>query len=219
MAEIVIFGTGDIGQIAHFYLTKDSPHRPVAFTVDAAYIKEDTFCDLPVVPFEELERRFPPAQFKMFAALSYSHMNAIRAEKFEAGKRKGYEFISYISSRATYWGTPIGENCFIFEDNTIQPFTTIGNNVTLWSGNHIGHHSTIGDHCFISSHVVISGGVVVEPYCFFGVNSTIRDHVTIGRRCVVGMGAMVTKSCEPDGVYTGAPAVRRQAPSGDLKKI
>jgi sugar O-acyltransferase (sialic acid O-acetyltransferase NeuD family) len=219
MADIVLFGVGDIGQLAHFYLTHDSPHRPVAFTVDAAYIKEPTFCGLPVVPFQDVEAKFPPSQFKMFVAVSYSGVNKVRAAKFNEAKQKGYELISYVSSKATYWGTPIGENCFIFEDNTIQPFTKIGNNVTLWSGNHIGHHSTIGDHCFISSHVVISGGVVVEPYCFLGVNATIRDHVTIGARCVVGMGAMVTKSCEADGVYTGAPATRREATSGDLRKI
>ena len=35
----------------------------------------------------------------------------------------------------------------------------IGNDVVLWSGNHIGHDSTIGDHCFIASHVVVSGNV------------------------------------------------------------
>ena len=218
MSDIVIFGAGDIGQLAHFYLTKDSPHKPVAFTMDAAYIKETSLAGLPVLPFEGIEKQFPPDRFKMFVAVSYSNVNQVRAAKYTEAKQKGYELISYVSSRATHWGTPIGDNCFIFEDNTIQPFTRIGNNVTLWSGNHIGHHSTIGDHCFISSHVVISGGVVVEPYCFIGVNSTIRDHVIIGERCVVGMGSMITKSCEPGGVYLGAPA-KRQSSTDDLKKI
>ncbi|HLK88484.1 MAG TPA: acetyltransferase [Polyangia bacterium] len=218
MADIVIFGAGDIGQLAHFYLTKDSPHKPVAFTMDSAYIKEPSFLDLPVVPFEEVQRLFPPQQFKMFIAVSYSAVNKVRAAKYAEAKEKGYELISYISSKASYFGTPVGDNCFIFEDNTIQPFTRIGNNVTLWSGNHIGHHSTIGDHCFISSHVVISGGVVVEPYCFLGVNSTVRDHVTIGSRCVVGMGSMITKNLEPGGVYVGSPA-KRQASSEEIKKI
>lgn len=69
----------------------------------------------------------------------------------------------------------MGDNCFVFENQTIQPFVKIGNDVIIWSGNHIGHHSMIGDHCFISSHVVISGNVKIEPYCFLGVNSSIRD--------------------------------------------
>jgi sugar O-acyltransferase (sialic acid O-acetyltransferase NeuD family) len=216
--KIVVFGAGDIAQLAHFYLTRDSPYQVAAFTVDAAYLKERTFCGVPVVAFEEVAREFPPDRFGMFVAVSYSQVNEVRAKKYEEAKQKGYRLISYVSSRATYYGTELGDNCFIFEDNTIQPFTKIGNNVTLWSGNHIGHHSTIGDHCFISSHVVISGGVVVEPYCFIGVNSTVRDHVTIKERCVIGMGSMITKDCEAGGVYVGSPA-KRQSSSGDLKKI
>ncbi len=218
--KIVVFGAGDIAQLANFYLTRDSHYRVAAFTVDAPYIKEPMFEGVPVVPFEEINRHFSPESHGMFVALSYSQVNQVRASKFAEAKAKGYKLITYISSKATYYGTEIGENCFIFEDNTIQPFTKIGNNVTMWSGNHIGHHSTIGDHCFLSSHVVVSGGVTIEPYCFLGVNSTLRDHVTIGERTVIGMGAMVTKDCEPNSVYVGAPAQRKSSSSSDeLKKI
>lgn len=218
--NIVVFGAGDIAQLARFYLGRDSPYRVAAFTVDGAYVKESQVDGLPVVPFEEVTKEFSPGGFGMFVAVSYSQVNQVRALKFAEAKAKGYALITYISSKATYYGTEVGENCFIFEDNTIQPFTKIGNNVTLWSGNHIGHHSTIGDHCFISSHVVISGGVVIEPYCFLGVNSTLRDHVRIGERTVVAMGAMVTKDCEPNSVYVGAPARRKSSSSpDDLKKI
>jgi UDP-3-O-[3-hydroxymyristoyl] glucosamine N-acyltransferase len=87
----------------------------------------------------------------------------------------------------------IGEHCFIFEDNTVQPFVKVGNNVVLWSGNHIGHHSTIHDHNFISSHVVISGFVDVGESCFMGVNSTIGNNVNIGRDCLIGAGAIIVK--------------------------
>ena len=104
---------------------------------------------------------------------------------------------TYISSKAIYYGTPVGENCFILEDNTIQPFVTIGNNVFLWSGNHIGHHSKIMDHCFLSSHVVISGGCNIKVNCFLGVNSALRDSITLGRFSIVGAGAIVMQNC-PD---------------------
>lgn len=218
--DVIIFGAGDIAQLAHFYLTRDSPYRVAAFTVDAAYIKEPAFEGLPVVPFEHITDEFGPDRYQMFVAISYSQVNQVRAAKYHEAKAKGYKLVTYISSKASYFGTPIGDNCFIFEDNTIQPFTRIGNNVTMWSGNHFGHHSTIGDHCFISSHVVISGGVVIQPYCFLGVNSTLRDHVTIGERTVIGMGAMVTKDCEPNSVYVGAPAQRKSSSAPDeLKKI
>jgi UDP-3-O-[3-hydroxymyristoyl] glucosamine N-acyltransferase len=113
----------------------------------------------------------------------------------------------------------IGENCFILEDNTIQPFVTIGNNVTLWSGNHIGHHSTIHDHTFIASHVVVSGGVVIGEQCFFGVNVTLRDHITIGDMCVVGAGTMLLADAEREGVYIGTATERSTLPSTRLRRI
>lgn len=219
MSGIIIFGAGDIGELAHFYLTEDAGHEVLGFTVDAEYIKEDHFCGVPVIPFEEVQAQYPPGDHKMFIALSYSKINQLRAEKYFAAKEKGYELISFISSKATYYGTPVGDNCFIFEDNTIQPKTRIGANVTLWSGNHIGHHSRIGDHCFISSHVVISGGVTVEPYSFIGVNASIRDHVVIGEKSIIGAGALIMKNVDPEGVYIPARTEPKALKSSRLKRI
>ncbi|MBI5598461.1 MAG: acetyltransferase [Deltaproteobacteria bacterium] len=220
MKEVVIFGVGDIAEIAHFYLTNDSGHRAAAFTADRAYLDRDRFCALPVVAFEEVERLYPPQRYGMFVAVSYAKLNGLRADKCAEARAKGYRLISYVSSKATVWqGLKHGDNCFILEDNTIQPFVTIGNNVTLWSGNHIGHHSEIGDNCFIASHAVISGGVKVRENCFIGVNATIRDHVTIAKNCVVGAGALILKDTQEGGVYTAPEAVLSKVPSTRLRKI
>lgn len=217
---LVIFGSGDIAQLAHYYFSTDSNYEVVAFTVDANYIKESEFCGLPVVAFEDVAKKYPPDSYDFFIALSYSKLNAIRKEKFLAAKEKGYKLASFISSRATVLNDgQIGENCFIFEDNTIQPFVRIGNNVTLWSGNHIGHHSIIRDHTFIASHAVISGGVEIGEQCFVGVNATLRDHIKIGDRCVVGAGALLLSDAEPEGVYIGAATERSKIPSNRLRYI
>ena len=109
----------------------------------------------------------------------------------------------------------IGENCFIFEDNTLQPFTTIGNNVVMWSGNHIGHHSEIRDHVFFASHVVLSGHCLVNSYSWFGVNSTITNNCTIAEGTCVAMGALITKNTLPWQLYIGAPAIAKRS-SEDL---
>jgi sugar O-acyltransferase (sialic acid O-acetyltransferase NeuD family) len=220
MSKVIIFGAGDIAQLAHFYLTHDSPHEVAAFTVDRDYRTSDEFCGLPLVAFDELPKKYPPDAYAMFIAISYAKVNAVRAEKYDRAKQQGYPFISYISSKATYWGdTQIGENCFIFENNTIQPFVKIGNNVTIWSGNHIGHHAEISDHCFITSHVVISGGVKVKNSCFIGVNSTIRDHVTIAPHCVIGAGCLILKDTQENGVYTMPSAELSKVPSHRLRNL
>jgi sugar O-acyltransferase (sialic acid O-acetyltransferase NeuD family) len=220
MKPLIIFGTGDIAQLAHYYFSTDSDYQVIAFTVDAAYIIKREFCGLPVVPFEEVVDCHSPETHELFVALSYSKVNAVRKEKYLAAKALGYRLASYISSRSTILNEgKIGDNCFIFEDNTIQPFVSIGNNVTLWSGNHIGHHSTIGDHCFISSHVVVSGGVKIDEACFIGVNATLRDHIKVGERCVLGAGTLILADAEAEGVYIGEATERSRVPSSRLKKI
>jgi sugar O-acyltransferase (sialic acid O-acetyltransferase NeuD family) len=217
---LVIFGSGEIAQLAHYYFTTDSEYEVVAFTVDRDYMKVTEFCGVPVVPFDEVTARYPVDTHHLFVALSYAKINMVRKEKYLAAKAMGYTLASYISSHATVLNQgQIGENCFIFEDNTIQPFVQIGNNVTLWSGNHIGHHSTIGDHVFIASHVVISGGVTIGEQCFIGVNATLRDHITVGDRCVVGAGVLLLGDADPDGLYIGAATERSAVPSSRIRKI
>lgn len=205
MAKLIIFGTGDIAQLAKYYFDTDSEHEVIAFTVDKTYLKEETFENKPVVAFEEIEKKYPPNKFKMFIALSYAKMNKIREQKYTDAKFKGYELVSYVSSKCSYISQfSCGDNCFILEDNTIQPFVKIGNNVTLWSGNHIGHHSTIKDHNFISSHVVISGHCTIHSNCFLGVNATLHNNVVISKETLLAAGAIIAKTTNEKGVYLPA---------------
>ncbi len=143
----------------------------------------------------------------MFVPISFKKMNHLRAARYDTAKQKGYELVSYVSSRATTWPDfECGDNCFIFEDNTVQPFVTLGNDIVMWSGNHIGHHSVIKDHVTITSHVVISGSCVIEPFCFFGVNSTIRDETCIARETLVGAGVIILKDTQEFEVYKSVAA-------------
>jgi len=217
MAKIIIFGIQDFAELAHYYLENDSEHQVVAFSVNAQYLPENnTFCELPVVAFENIEKRYPANEFQFFAPMAPQRMNRVREEVYNNIKAKGYQFISYISSKATLFDNKIGDNCFILENNTIQPFTSIGNNVILWSGNHIGHHSVIKDHIMFTSHVVMSGHCVIENYCTLGVNATIRDGITIAEGTFVAMAASIIKNTEPWGMYKGNPAVKSEKSTQDL---
>lgn len=218
MSKVVIFGIQDFASLAHFYLKEDSPHEVVAFTVTKEYMPSKAkFEGLPVVPFDELDHSYPPAEYAFFAPMSHRKMNKLRESIYLQAEGRGYEQISYVSSKATLFSNvTIGKNCFILEDNTIQPFVTIGDNVVLWSGNHIGHHSVIKDHVLFTSQVVLSGHCVVEPYCFLGVNATLRDGLHLAEGTLVAMGACVTKDTDPWGVYSGVPAKKGEKLSKDL---
>lgn len=211
MAKVIIFGNRDFAELAHYYLQHDSAHEVVAFSVHEAYLPaEKTFKGLPIVAFETVEKLFSPKEYHFFAPMSPQKMNTFRAEIYAQIKQKGYAFISYISSKATIFHNEIGENAFILENNTVQPFAKIGNNVVLWSGNHIGHHSVIKDHVSFTSHVVLSGHCVVENYSFLGVNATIRDGITIAEGTLVAMSASVVKHTEAWGIYVGNPAKKQE---------
>ena len=216
--KVVIFGIGDYAQLADVYLAEDSPHEIVAFTVNEQYIEAPEVSGRPVVPFESLEERYPPGEFAMLVAIGFSGVNQARADVCGQCKERGYELISYVCSKATTWSDlDVGENTFVFEDNVIQPFVKISNNVVLWSGNHIGHHVVIGDHCFITSHVVISGGVVIGERCFIGVNATIRPYVTLGNSCVIGTGAVIMKDTKDFEVYKASATRPSRVPSTRLR--
>jgi sugar O-acyltransferase (sialic acid O-acetyltransferase NeuD family) len=217
--QIIVFGAGSFAEIAHYYFLKDGRYKVAGFTVDKKYLKDEKMLGLPVVPFEDIEKIFPSTDYDMFVALGYSGLNKIRAAKYYESKGKGYKLISFISSDAICHTNKIGDNCFIFENNVLQPFVKIGSNVIIWSGNHIGHHSTIEDHCFISSHVVISGDVQVGEYSFLGVNSTIRNGIKIARETVIGAGALILKDSIEKAVYAGSPARLSKIRSDKLKGI
>lgn len=205
--KVIIFGTTQTAQLANYYLIHTSDEfEIVAFTVDKQYRQTDLLYGKPLVDFDNVEQIYPPTDYYLFAPMTGKGLNKLRERVFLEGKHKGYTFITYISKYATVLTKDIGENCFILEDNTIQPFVTIGNNCVLWSGNHIGHHSVIKDHVFITSHVVISGNCVIDNYCWVGVNATIRNGLHLLEGSLVSMGACVTTDTDPYTVYMGVPA-------------
>jgi serine acetyltransferase len=212
MAKVIIFGLRDFASLAHFYLKHDSAHEVVAFTVDREYLPDErTFEGLPVVPFEEVAQHYPPGEFAAFAPMSHRRMNQQRRDVYERFRSLGYTLISYVSSRAFRHDR---RELFHSGDNTSSLCDR--QQVVLWSGNHIGHHSSIGDHVFFTSHVVLSGHCTVEPHCFFGVNATIRDGLRIGEGTLVGMGAVVTRETQAWSVYKGTPAIAADVSSRDL---
>ena len=156
----------------------------------------------------------------MFIAIGYTKVNKLREIKYNLGKEKGYKLLTYVSDKATvYDNVLIGDNCFIFEDNTLQPFSKIGNNTILWSGNHLGHHSIIGDNCFITSHVVIAGRVYIGNNTFIGINSTIRDNIKIGKENVIGAGSLILNDTIEYAVYSPKGTEKSKVPSNRLRGI
>lgn len=206
--KLVIIGAGEFAEIACEYFTYDSDYDVVCFSVEKEFMVASPVAEIPIISFEDLEKNYSPLKYEVFIAIPASELNRLRTRFYEKCKKMGYQCASYISSKAFVWrNAQIGDNCFIFEHNTVQPFVKIGNNVILWSGNHIGHRTVVEDNCFISSHVVISGYCRIGSGSFIGVNSTFNDHTMVASNCIVASGALVNKPLiEPEKVYFGSPA-------------
>lgn len=204
--KIILFGDSAFAEIAYEYFTHDSDYEVVAFTVSQEYISRKSLFNLPIIPFEEIETAYNPKEYEMHICLVYNNLNRIRIKFYNEARAKGYKLANYVSSQAFVWqNVELGDNCFIFEDNTVQPFVKIGSNNVLWSGNHIGHHSIVGSHNFISSHVVISGFCKIGDANFIGVNSTIGNNLEIGKDCLVGSFVHIVRNVADGSLIKGTP--------------
>ena len=201
MKKIIIFGTGELAQRIHYYL-KDSDDDVVAFSANKSKIDNDELLGLPVVPFEDIEKKYPPDEFSMFIALAYSEMNKKRSKFFDEAKSKGYELYSFVHPSTKIWDEfEMGENCFILANNVIQPFVKIGDNVLIGSNNLISHNTTIGNNCFITSNVTMGGHITIGTNSFIGLSATINQRIKIGNECIIGAATIITKDVNDKEVY------------------
>ena len=216
----MIVGDSLFAEIAHEYFEHDSPYEVVAFSVERAYRKRDHFRGLPVIPFEELAMTIDPSSCSVFVAVTYLQLNRVRTRLMEVARAQGFALASYVSSRAFVWqNVVLGEHCFVFEHNVLQPFVRIGSNCILWSGNHIGHHSAIGNNVFIASHAVISGSVQIGDNCFVGVNATLVNDVAVGADVWLGPHVVITRDVEPNTVWRPTRSERRSVDARQLFEV
>jgi sugar O-acyltransferase (sialic acid O-acetyltransferase NeuD family) len=208
--KVILFGIREIAEIAHYYLSIDSDYEVVAFTVHEAYKEKEEFKGLPVISFESIKDKFPPDEYRLFAPMYCREMNKLREKVYKEGKRKGYSFISYISSKAIIENCTIGENCMIGAYNVMHPFCSIGNNVISFGGNLIGHHAVIKDHVFIVGNVTVGGHSIIESRCFLGISATIKPGSHLSKGTLLGMSSsLIAEETEDWGIYAGNPARKR----------
>lgn len=207
LRPVIIFGNLASASLARFVLEHDSPYRVKAFTVDTAYCKGNSFEGLPLVPFEQLEMFYKTDEVRLLIPMGHQRINSVRRERFESARARGYNFVSYVSSRASTWpGISIGENVLVYEHAILQPFSSIGDNTIIRSGAHISHHCEVSSHAFIAAEVAMGGKVKIGEQAFLGVGSVVVDSIEIAPCTFVGAGAVVIRPTEKLGVYVGNPA-------------
>jgi maltose O-acetyltransferase len=102
--------------------------------------------------------------------------------------------------------TFINYNCYFDLDAsiTIGRDVQVGYDVAFVTGSHrFGDgRQRAGEHA--------PEPIVVEDAVWIGARSTLLGGIVIGEGCVIAAGAVVTRDCEPNGLYAGVPAVRKR---------
>ncbi len=199
--DLVIFGIGKIAEVVFYYAKEECDFNIAAFCVDGQYKVNERFQGLPVVSFEEVATVYPPDKYDMFVAVGYHDLNKFRAKKCDEAIQKGYKLVSVISPQANVpSNVSTGWNCFIMPPALVHPCVQIKNNVFIFSGAMVAHHSLIEDHCWLTSCCNISGNVHIGANTFVAVNATVGHSVKIGKNCFLGANSLVTKDLEDDKV-------------------
>ncbi len=126
--------------------------------------------------------------------------SAICARVWIGSKRlqiKKGSFINYGVRIDNDGGLTIGHNC------------DIGPGVAFFTTDHsIGNASR-------RAGTPLRRPIIVHDGVWIGARATILPGVTIGEGSVIGAGSLVTKDCEPNSLYFGAPAKKIR----DLKPL
>jgi sugar O-acyltransferase (sialic acid O-acetyltransferase NeuD family) len=206
--KIVIYGISAFAEMMHYNFNQYSEYTVVAFCVDREYIQDKSFCGLPVIAFEEIEKDYPMDECKMFVAIGFSRMRN-RKLLFDKAKHKGYSLVNYISPKAV-----IHDNLIIGENNVIQSsvdidiFVTIGDNNVFWTSSVLGHNLVVGSHNYVSGNCGLGGNCTIGDACFIGNAAVMVNNITIANETYLVTGAVIVRSTEEACQYHGNPSKR-----------
>lgn len=204
--KIIIYGNSDFAELMHYYFTTDSIYEVIGFCVDKDYIKSDKFLNIPLVPFEIVDKIFPPTEYKMFVAVGYKNMR-LRKELYKKTIDKGYSHINYISSKAVVdKSNIIGKNNAILHNVVLEPFSKIGDNNIINTNVIICHHAEIMNDCFIAAKTLVGGFTIIKNNCFLGFSSTILQKLVIEDETLVAASSVVNRNSFKYDFLAGTPA-------------
>ena len=210
---LLIFGLGELPEQALYYFSQHAGRKVEAFTVDAAYVGAGQFAGLPVLPFEEVQRRCPPATHDLFVAVGYSQFNQVRQRVVQQALALGYTLPSFVHDSAVVArNVSMGVNCMVRELVVVAPCASLGDGVIIGMQAGVSHHVRVDSWVWLAAGSIICGSAHVGERCFVGAGATVRDKVSVGTGCIVGAGALIMSDCAAGGVYAATPTLRRVRP-------
>lgn len=214
--KIIIFGNTNFSKMIAEYIIESEKYEITCFTVNKNYIEEKEILGIPVIEFEDIEKKYSPKDYKFIVTIGYTKMNTIREKAFKEIKEKGYYIENFIHPTACIKADKIGEGNIFLEGAFIGPHASIGDGNLFWNGVNVCHDFEIGNFNQISASTTIAGFVKVENNCFLGINCSIRDHVIVANKTLVGAGCFINENTEENSVYVPAKAIKLSKNSDEI---
>ena len=204
--KIVIYGNGQFAGLLYQLMSADHAFDVAAFTADRQYLKGTMLHGLPLVEFDTVETRYPPADFDMLLAIGVTRMRD-RERMFEKAKAKGYYLPNYIGKRAiTYPNLVMGENNIVFDGTCLELNGQLGDNNMIMANCYVGHDFRIGSHNYLAAGCAIGGTSRIGSLCYIGIGTTTIQKITIADEVLVGAGSLLVRDAKPCCRYFGVPA-------------
>ena len=189
MKHLVIIGTGNIGQIVHWYATMSADYMKVW----------DIKCHIDDVDSYEIEPDdvFICAEVKPADRLRLS--NIIR--------EKGGAFVNIIHPSANIApSAQLGTGIVVGAFSTLSINTTIKNDALIQDHCNVGHDGVVeeGSHLYVGVRLCGRNHIGRQSSIFTA--SVIYPDVKIGEKCTVGAGSVVSRKVKDGEIVLGNPA-------------
>lgn len=214
---LIIYGNGAMARVLYSYVRHST--RVVGFTVDDHCIAAGvvSLCGLPLRPFSQLARAWPPKEHDLIVTVGYVQMNGLRERKCAEVIELGYALYSYVhSSVIRHDDVSIGAGCMILDHVSIHPGSRVEDGVFISSNVNVGHDCNIESYSWINSGVAIAGGSTIGGGSFLGVNASVGHGVSIGRRNFIAANTFIGSNTLPNQVYLSEPGQRLKMRSLDF---
>ena len=105
----------------------------------------------------------------------------------------------------------IGERCQIREFASLHRgtaggggLTTVGADVLIMNGAHVGHDCRVGNKCIIAANSALGGHVVLGDNAIIGGVTGVHQFVRVGAHAMIAAGILLTQDVPPYGVVKGS---------------
>lgn len=141
--------------------------------------------------------------------------NYTRFQKFQQARHEGLKPVNVVhpSAHVSRFVT-MGEGVTILAGATINPGTTIEDNVCVNTSASVDHDNYLEKNCHIFPNATLTGGVRIREFAYVGSGAVIAPNLTVEKFSSVGAGAVVLDNVAEGIVVFGAPAKMR----GEQKK-